>query len=72
MQKYQQMGYDAERHMNDLQNKFVNENNLSLKQLNDSIDKCISEYAKRTASLWCSTRKPHTMSTESPTSPTTL
>ena len=28
MQKYQQMGYDAERHMNDLQNKFVNENNL--------------------------------------------
>ena len=47
MQKYQQMGYDAERHMNDLQNKFVNENNLSLKQLNDSIDKCISEYAKK-------------------------
>lgn len=46
LQKYQQMGYDAERHMNDLQNKYINENSLSTKQLQDSIDKCISEYAK--------------------------
>lgn len=47
MQKYQRMEYDAGRHLNDLQNKFINENDLSLKQLNDSIEKCISEYAKK-------------------------
>ncbi len=47
MQKYQQMGYDAERHLGDLQNKYINENNLSMKQLQDSIDKCVNEVAKQ-------------------------
>lgn len=66
MQKYQQMGYDAERHMNDLQNKFVNENNLSLKQLNDSIDKCISEYAKKERHLCGARQESHILCQRNP------
>ena len=33
--------------MGDLQNKYINENNLSMKQLQDSIDKCVNEVAKQ-------------------------
>ncbi len=46
-QKLQQMNNDAERYMANLQNQLSNEMALNTKQLNDSIDKCVSEYAKQ-------------------------
>lgn len=46
-QKLQQMSNDAERYMVNLQNQLANEMNLNMKQVNDSIDKCVSEYAKK-------------------------
>ena len=41
-QKLQQMNNDAERYMANLQNQLSNEMALNTKQLNDSIDKCVS------------------------------
>lgn len=46
-QKLQQMNNDAEHYMANLQNQLSNEMALNTKQLNDSIDKCVSEYAKQ-------------------------
>jgi len=46
-QKLQQMNNDAERYMVNLQSQLANEMSLSTKQLNDSINKCVSEYAKK-------------------------
>lgn len=46
-QKLQQMNNDAERYMANLQNQLGNESGLSQKQLSDSINKCVSEYAKQ-------------------------
>ncbi len=46
-QKLQQMNNDAERYLANLQNQLSNEMALNTKQLNDSIDKCVSEYAKQ-------------------------
>ena len=46
-QKLQQMNNDAERYMANLQNQLANEMGLSNKQLNDSINKCVNEYAKK-------------------------
>lgn len=45
-QKLQQMNNDAQRYMGNLQNQLANESNLNAKQLQDSIDNCVNEYAK--------------------------
>ena len=65
------MNNDAERYMANLQNQLSNEMALNTKQLNDSIDKCVSEYAKQKGISVVLDKRPVGISTTSPTSRTT-
>ena len=45
--KLDQMQADAERYLASLESQLTEEINLSMKQVGDSIDKCVKEYAKK-------------------------